>query len=200
MSLHDGIRTCNPRKQALDRDATGISRVVMYTTDYPVRIRRDYLVYRQDFCGFYTICPGKDWDLTLKRVRIGPQKSVYVYNYLSYFRTIWSWMFPLNRPVTLPENLFHSLHNLLFTNNHVVSNSELQCKKFSYRVVIKVATNGTYHKISVVKPTRCTNVSNLFYYGKTLCVFRAVFPSIIRSSRLYIQQQAYVKQILLSAC
>ena len=31
-------------------------------------------------------------------------------------------------------------------------------------------------------------------------MFRTVFPSIIRSSRLYIQQQVYVKQILLSAC
>jgi hypothetical protein len=30
-------------------------------------------------------------------------------------------------------------------------------------------------------------------------MFRAVFPSIIRSSRLFIQQQAYVKQILLPA-
>jgi len=29
-------------------------------------------------------------------------------------------------------------------------------------------------------------------------MFRTVFPSIIRSSRLYIQQQAYVKQILLT--
>jgi len=28
-------------------------------------------------------------------------------------------------------------------------------------------------------------------------MFRTVFPSIIRSSKLYIQQQAYVKQILL---
>ena len=42
--------------------------------------------------------------------------------------------------------------------------------------------------ISVVKPTRCTNVSNLFYFGMTLYMFRTVFPSIIRSSRLYIQQ------------
>ena len=37
-----------------------------------------------------------------------------------------------------------------------------------------------------------------FYFGMTLYMFRTVFPSIIRSSRLYIQQQAYVKQILLS--
>ena len=38
------------------------------------------------------------------------------------------------------------------------------------------------------------------YFGMALYMFRTVFPSIIRSSRLYIQQQAYVKQILLSAC
>ena len=34
----------------------------------------------------------------------------------------------------------------------------------------------------------------------TLYMFRTVFPSIIRSSRLYIQQQVFIKQILLSAC
>ena len=34
-------------------------------------------------------------------------------------------------------------------------------------------------------------------FGVTLYMFRTVFPSIIRSSRLYVQQQAYVKQILL---
>jgi len=33
------------------------------------------------------------------------------------------------------------------------------------------------------------------YFGMTLYMFRTVFPSVIRSSRLYIQQQAYVKQI-----
>ena len=31
-------------------------------------------------------------------------------------------------------------------------------------------------------------------------MFRAVFPSIIRSLRMYIQHQVYVKQILLTAC
>ena len=41
--------------------------------------------------------------------------------------------------------------------------------------------------ISIVKPTRCTNVSNLFYFGMTLYMFPTVFLSIIRSSRLYIQ-------------
>ena len=33
----------------------------------------------------------------------------------------------------------------------------------------------------------------------TLYMLRAVFQSIIRSSRLYIQQQAFVKHLLLSA-
>jgi len=47
------------------------------------------------------------------------------------------------------------------------------------------------------EPTRSINVSNLFYFGMTLYMFRTVFPSIIRSSTLYIQQQVYVKQILL---
>jgi len=41
--------------------------------------------------------------------------------------------------------------------------------------------------IPIVKPTRCTNVSNLFYFGMTLYMLRTVFSSIIRSSRLYIQ-------------
>jgi len=54
--------------------------------------------------------------------------------------------------------------------------------------------------ISIVKPTRCTSASNLFYFEMTLYMFRTVFPSIIRSSRLNVEQQAFVKQILLSAC
>jgi hypothetical protein len=103
MSLTDGIRTCNPRKGALDRDATGTRRVVIYPTDYPFRIPAGLLGLQTGFCGFYTICPGKHWDLTLKRVKIDPQKSVCIYNYHSHFRTMWSWGFALNRPVTLPE-------------------------------------------------------------------------------------------------
>ena len=42
--------------------------------------------------------------------------------------------------------------------------------------------------ISMVKPTRRTNISHLLYLGVTLYMFRTVFPPIIRSSRLYIQQ------------
>ena len=39
---------------------------------------------------------------------------------------------------------------------------------------------------------KCT----VFYFGVTLYMFRTVFASVIRSSRLYVEQQAYVKQIL----
>ena len=72
----------------------------------------------------------------------------------------------------------------------------------SKRVENKFDDHRTVHPniISVVKPTRWISVSNLFYFGMTLYMFRTVFPSIIRSSRLYIQQQAYVKQIPLSNC
>jgi len=37
----------------------------------------------------------------------------------------------------------------------------------------------------------------IYFIGVRLYMFRTVFPSIIRSSRLYILQQAYVEQILL---
>jgi hypothetical protein len=40
------------------------------------------------------------------------------------------------------------------------------------------------------------NISNLFYFGTTLYLFRTTFPSIIRSLKLYIQQQVYVIEVL----
>ena len=46
------------------------------------------------------------------------------------------------------------------------------------------------------KTNQMHNISNLFYFGTTLYMFRAVSPSIIRSLRLYIQHQVYVIQIL----
>jgi len=39
-----------------------------------------------------------------------------------------------------------------------------------------------------------------FYFVLALYLFRTVFPSNIRSLRLYIQHQVHVKQILLTAC
>jgi len=41
------------------------------------------------------------------------------------------------------------------------------------------------------------SISNLFYFGTTLYMFRTVFPSIIRSLRLYIQHQVYAIYLML---
>jgi hypothetical protein len=46
------------------------------------------------------------------------------------------------------------------------------------------------------KTNQMHNISNLFYFGTTLYMFRTVFPSIIRSLRLYTQHQVYVIQVL----
>jgi hypothetical protein len=40
------------------------------------------------------------------------------------------------------------------------------------------------------------NISNPFYFGMTLYMFRKVFLSIIKSLRPYLQHQVYVIQVL----
>ena len=64
-----------------------------------------------------------------------------------------------------------------------------------YCLRFKIISNIKWF-ISIVKPTICTSFSNLFYFLVAIYMFRTVFPSIIRSLRLYIQHQVYVKQIL----
>jgi hypothetical protein len=46
------------------------------------------------------------------------------------------------------------------------------------------------------KTIQMHNISILFYFETTFYKFRTVFPSIIRSLRLYIQHQVYVIQVL----
>jgi hypothetical protein len=46
------------------------------------------------------------------------------------------------------------------------------------------------------KTSQMHNISNLFYFGTTLYMFRTVSPSIIMSLRLYIQHQVYFIQVL----
>jgi len=98
-----------------------------------------------------------------------------------------------------PHN--HSHHNQCRTPYAVVHSSVLlmmgimmpkTCWDRSLTINIRLVESCWFlslHPImSIVKPTICTNVSNLFYFGMTLYMFRTVFPSIISSSRLYIQQ------------
>ena len=51
----------------------------------------------------------------------------------------------------------------------------------------------------IIKLTRCTNFSNLFF-GIEIYMFRTGFLSIIRSLVLYTQQQVYLIQVMLTAC
>jgi hypothetical protein len=46
------------------------------------------------------------------------------------------------------------------------------------------------------KTSQMHNISNLFYFGTTLYMFRTVSASIIRSLILYIQRHVYVIQVL----
>jgi hypothetical protein len=49
----------------------------------------------------------------------------------------------------------------------------------------------TIASVSMVKPKRCTNFQ---VYWLSLYMFRMVFPSIIRTPRLYMQHQVYVSE------
>ena len=49
-----------------------------------------------------------------------------------------------------------------------------------------------------VQPTRC-DVSQFIYFYKTLYMFQTVFPSIIKSSKLHIQRQVFVRPLLPAA-
>jgi len=72
-------------------------------------------------------------------------------------------------------------------------------RQLAVLVLLKANLKVRHKEVSIVKLTRCTSFSNLYYFEITLYMFRTVFPSIIRSSRLYTQQQVYVKQVLLPA-
>jgi len=63
----------------------------------------------------------------------------------------------------------------------------------------RVQFSFTLYLASYSKTNKIHLLSQIIYSCKTLYMFRTVFPSIIRSSRLHIQQQAYVKQLLLPA-
>jgi len=86
----------------------------------------------------------------------------------------------------------HSI--LLIAIIHTFSPNERTILVLMKTMFVIIDIHGAVHRniIPIVKPTICTNVSNVFYFGMTLYMFRTVFPSIIRSSTLYIQQQVSV--------
>jgi hypothetical protein len=65
-------------------------------------------------------------------------------------------------------------------------------QKYSENVLLRWVRQCHFYN----KTNQMHNISNLLYFGTTLYLFRTVFPSIIRSLRLYIQHQVYVRQVL----
>jgi hypothetical protein len=66
-----------------------------------------------------------------------------------------------------------------------------------YTSTFRFACTSFHYSYSKTK--QMNQFFNFIYFCITLYMFRTVFQSIIRSSELYIQQQAYVKQLLLRA-
>ena len=68
----------------------------------------------------------------------------------------------------------------------------------SIRLLIWHTEDRASWYILIIKPTRCT-ISHI-YFGIELYMFRTDLLSIIRSLVLYIQQQVYVVQVMLTVC
>jgi len=77
-----------------------------------------------------------------------------------------------------------------------------------YREISSYCWNNSVQSLTFVGPciviysysktNQMRNISNLFYFGTTLYMFRTLSPSIIRSLKLCIQHKVYVKQVLLA--
>ena len=86
--------------------------------------------------------------------------------------------------VTLPENVSISRSHRVFP----------LCVwfKMCFDICVDVVWYILLHFYS---KTNQMHISNLFYFGTTLYMFRMVSPSIIRGLRLYIHHQVYVIQV-----
>ena len=93
--------------------------------------------------------------------------------------------FPLQQSLYERASMLHYMYTLPALFNLILHHTHL-CNLFPVTNG-RTALDNSWIIISIVKPTRCTNVSNLFYFVMTLYMFRTVFPSIISSSRLYMQ-------------
>ena len=88
----------------------------------------------------------------------------------------------------------------VYTNWYLITYlQELSCSL--QRLVNTDMSNLTFVVPCIVinfysKTNQMHSISNLFYFGTTLYMFRTVSLSIIRSLRLYTQHQVYVKQVL----
>jgi len=126
---------------------------------------------------------------THTRARVRAKRAASIYQTASYSRSAHVQHINTKFTTPSPSSRIHTLPLSAVLSSLPSRPSHVTCH-----------TNIKLLYISIAKPTRCANITNLFYFRMTLYMFRTVFPSVIRSSRLYTQQQAFVKQILLTAC
>jgi len=97
--------------------------------------------------------------------------------------------------LTILLRVFRLVFKLVISNTFSMLTSAYTQPKFLFCLTSFRYPTLKFCEVAVlfyIKPTRCISFSNVFCFGITLYMFRTVFPSIIRSSRLYIQQQVYV--------
>ena len=82
---------------------------------------------------------------------------------------------------------FYLQASMLLSSHHVI---------FLDYILPAIDRATKYHSAFYSKTNQMHNISNLFYFGTKLYMFRTVFLFIIRSLRLYIQHQVYVIQVL----
>jgi hypothetical protein len=90
-------------------------------------------------------------------------------------------------PVSTFLMTFYLQASTLLSSHHVI---------FLDYILPTIDRATKYHSAFYSKTNQKHNISNLFYFGTKLYMFRTVYPSIIRSLRLYIQNQVYVIQVL----
>jgi len=109
----------------------------------------------------------------------------------------------LTSPCPLPSNYNICIYMSYCTTQYHTTMKSLQMTNrfYEYNMCHALPTPTTVKETTVKmyfysKTNQMNNISNLSYFGTTLYMFWTVFPSIIRSLRLYIQHQVHVIQVL----
>ena len=97
-------------------------------------------------------------------------------------------------------------YTLIVTGNYTAAQSKFDLPELLRKCSFNLQPSQLQRKsvscgikcICRVQPAKC-EVSQFIYFCKVFYMFQTVFPSIIRSSKLHIQHQAFVRPLLLPA-
>ena len=151
----------------------------MYTTSIVKPTRRTiFRVYWISIYMFRTVFPS-----IIRSSRLCIQHQVYV------IQVCWLHAISIVKPtrLTIFRVYWISIYMFRTVFPSIIRSSRLCIQRQVYVIQVR-----WLHAISIVKPTRRTIFR---VYWISLNMFRTVFPSIIRISRLYIQHQVYVIQV-----